>query len=96
VDWAIFAPIAAFLAVGVAGFAVGWQVGARVSPAVPLAAVVIGTAMILIGLTDYRDDSDSGPLIVLVPLAALGMPIAVTALAGLALGGRLKRTRRHD
>jgi hypothetical protein len=96
VDWAVVVPVISFFAVGAAGFAVGWQVGATISPAVPTAAVVIGTALILVGLTEYRDDGDSGPLVLLIPLGLLGMPIAVTALAGLALGGRLRRTRHHD
>lgn len=82
------------LAPAAIGAQVGWSTRVRVPTWLFVTLAVAGIALVLVGLTQYNDDGDSGPLFwVILTLGAVALP-AAALVGGIAAGSTLRRD--HD
>lgn len=75
------------------GAQVGWSTRARVPTWLFVALAAAGIALVLVGVTQYDDDGDSGALFwVLLSGGAIALP-AAALVGGIAAGSTLRRDR---
>jgi hypothetical protein len=75
------------------GTQVGWLTRASVPTWIFVVLAIGGVALVLLGLTQYDEHGDSGPLFIpLVGLGAAALPTA-SLVGGIAAGATLRRAR---
>jgi hypothetical protein len=82
---------ALLLGAAAVGCIIGWLIGTRLPPWLPVAIAVIGVVAMIVGFSQYNDDGESGPLF--EPLLVVGTRIIPALLAGYAaavLAGHLR------